>query len=126
MYKAKLLLIRFAKLLLNIIYVPFKLLKSQNKIVFISRQYDKPGTDFILIKEQIEEQNINIETVFLCKKLKNGFTNKLGYIYFIFKCMYHLATAKTCITDTYNIPISILNHKENLKIIQIWHAMRSN
>ena len=37
--------------------------------------------------------------------------------------MYHLATAKVCIVDSYVIPISILKHKKSLKIVQVWHAL---
>ena len=126
MERLNLLLLSFGKLLLNIIYIPFKLLNRKNKIIFISRQQNSPSTDFKLIKEQIEVQQLEMETVFLCKKIKNGIINKIKYIFFMFSCMYHLATAKICITDTYNIPISILKHKKGLKTIQIWHAMRSN
>ena len=36
--------------------------------------------------------------------------------------MYHIATSKVCILDGYSIPISILKHKKNLEVIQIWHA----
>jgi len=39
------------------------------------------------------------------------------------KSLYHLATAKVCILDTYWPAVSLLTHKKDLKIIQIWHAM---
>ena len=37
--------------------------------------------------------------------------------------MYHLATSRACIVDTYIIPVSILKHRDELIIIQIWHAL---
>ena len=39
--------------------------------------------------------------------------------------MYHIATSKVVILDTYCIPICILKHKKSLKVIQIWHALGS-
>lgn len=116
-------LISIGKAILNIIYLFFKLFKIKNKIVFISRQFDFPNLDFILIKKELEKQKIEIETVFLCKKLRNGILNKIKYIGFMFKCMKHLATSKICVIDTYVIPVSLLKHKKNLKIIQIWHSL---
>jgi len=41
----------------------------------------------------------------------------------LIKEMYYLATSKVCITDGYNIPISVLTHKKDLIIIQIWHSL---
>jgi ATP-dependent DNA ligase len=37
--------------------------------------------------------------------------------------MFHLATSKYCIIDSYVIPVSILKHRNKLVIIQIWHAL---
>jgi CDP-ribitol ribitolphosphotransferase len=37
--------------------------------------------------------------------------------------MYHIATSRGVILDTYCIPVSILNHKKKLVIVQMWHAM---
>jgi CDP-ribitol ribitolphosphotransferase len=45
--------------------------------------------------------------------------NMVGYV---FKAMYYLATSKVCVTESYCVPISILKHKKELKVIQIWHS----
>ena len=37
--------------------------------------------------------------------------------------MYYLATSKVCLIDTYIIPVSILNHKKELTIIQLCHGI---
>ena len=41
----------------------------------------------------------------------------------MFSQMYHLATSKVCILDTYCPTVSILKHKKSLTIIQIWHSI---
>jgi CDP-ribitol ribitolphosphotransferase len=39
------------------------------------------------------------------------------------KQMGALATSKVCILDSYCIPVSLLTHKKDLTVIQIWHAI---
>ena len=110
------------KIDLKFIYFFFKLFKTNNnKIVFISRRSNKCSIEFNVILKSLEGYNLN--SVVLCKKLKKGFLNILSYYFEIIRQMYHLATSRICIADSYCIPISILKHKKSLKIIQTWHAM---
>ena len=37
--------------------------------------------------------------------------------------MYHLATSRACITDSYMAAISVLRHKPSLTVVQMWHAL---
>ena len=59
----------------------------------------------------------------LTKKIENGIINKIAYCIYIFKQMYHLATSKVVVLDTYCITACVLSHKKDTKIIQIWHAL---
>lgn len=114
--------ISIAKGFLNIIYFFVKMFPTKNKIVMLSRQSNKPSMDFDLIHKEILARTSEVEIKVLCKTLKNNITERINYCFYILKCMYHIATAKICILDSYSIPISILKHKKDLKIIQIWHA----
>ena len=105
------------------IYFFIKLFKTKNKITFISRQSNKINKDFLLLKNDIELRYKEYEVVVLCKKIENGIINKIKYVFHIFKQMYHIATSKVVVLDTYCIPVSILRHKKNLKVIQMWHAL---
>lgn len=109
--------------ILRIIYVPMKLLRTKNKVVYISRQFNNPTLDFQLIKEAIEKIDSNIENVMLTKRIEKGFKNSVLYVFHIFKQMYHIATSKIVVVDTYCIAVSVLKHKKETKIIQIWHAL---
>lgn len=113
--------------ILNIIYFFIKLLPTQNKITMISRQSNKPSYDFLLLEKEILNKNKNTKVVILCKELKNGYKStikdKIMYIFHMFKQMYHIATSKVVILDSYCIVISILKHKKRLKVIQMWHSM---
>ena len=121
----KTIMLNTAKAILNIIYIPIKLFKTKDKIVFLSRQFDEPNLDFMLLHDELLKSNPNIQIVFLCKKLKPGILSKVKYIGYMFVCMYHLATSKKAVVDTYVIPVSLLKHKKELEIVQIWHALRS-
>ena len=107
---------------LRIIYFFYKFLPTKNKITMISRQSNKPSINFKLLAKEIEKQG-NFEVVILAHKLEPGIKKKIEYIFHMFKQMYHIATSKVVILDTYCICISLLNHKKNLIVIQMWHAM---
>lgn len=112
------------KSLMSFIYFIFKLFPSkQNKILFCSRQSDDVPLDFAILDEAVREYICGIQTVIICSRIEN---NLKGYIHFsicMFQSMYHLATSRVCIIDSYWPAVSMLKHKKNLKIIQIWHSL---
>lgn len=110
------------KAFLNIIYFFIKFVPSKNKVTMLSRQSDRSNIDFDYIREEILKRDNHIEVQILCRIIRNDPKERLKYCFYIFKCMYHIATSKVCVLDGYSIPISILKHKKNLEIIQIWHA----
>ncbi len=122
----KYILIKIVVFILNVIYFFIKLFPTKNKVTFISRQSNNIGLDFQLIKDEIDKHK-KYKTVVLCRKLEGKeeakFIDLIKYGFHMFKQMYHIATSKTVILDSYCIVISILKHKKNLKIIQIWHSV---
>ena len=111
---------------LKILYLPMKPLKVKNKITYISRQSNNESIDFKSIREEIEKKYPEISYIVLSKKLeaKDGIIKQLfPNILNIFKQMYHLATSKVIILDTYCITACVLPHKKETKVIQIWHAL---
>ena len=118
----------------NIIYSIFKLFPTKHKITMISRQSNKETLDFKLLREKIEESNLTsnkngqkVKVVTLCRKLEGGinakFIEKIKYGIHMLSQMFHIATSKVVILDSYCILVSILKHKKSLKIIQMWHSM---
>lgn len=117
-------IIKTFKLCLKFIYFFLKLFTTnQNKIVFISRQTDYIHVDFDMIRKEIEKRDKNIKMIFLCKRMGKGIKEYLIYSVEILKQMYHLATSKMAIIDSYCIPVCILKHKKSLKVLQIWHSI---
>lgn len=120
----KIILIRFFLIFIRVIYFFLKLIPTnKNKIVFISRQTNEMHIDFKLIKEEIEKRNSNIKMVFMCKRLEKGITNSIKYFFTMIRQMYHLATSRMAIIDSYCIPVCVLKHKKELKVLQIWHSI---
>ncbi|MCR2032999.1 CDP-glycerol glycerophosphotransferase family protein [Anaerofustis stercorihominis] len=117
-------IIKLGILFLNIIYLFLKPLPTKNKITFISRQANSPSIDIKMLCDQLNKID-DIRVVVLCKCLESGIKSKILYIFHMFKQMYHLSTSKVIVLDSYCIVASILKHKKNLKIIQMWHGLGS-
>ena len=122
----KYVLIKIAIFLLKFVYFFMKLFRTQNKITLISRQSNNISIDFALIRKEIEKNN-KYKTVVLCQKLEGKenakFLSLCKYGIHMIIQMYHIATSKIIILDSYCICISVLKHKKNLKVIQIWHSI---
>ncbi len=116
-------LVGLLKIFLTIIYSILKLFKTKKKIVFISRQSNKPTQDIELLALELKKELPNYKIVILSKKLDSGILNKIKYCFHMLKQMYHIATSKIVLLDSYCIVISLLHHKKNLKVIQMWHGI---
>lgn len=116
-------IVRVFVLVIRILYAPMKLRKTQNKIVWLSRQSDTKSQDMEMLSREIEKISPETKQVFRLKKLKDQTGVSISYIFSVFGDMWHLANSKIAICDTYSIPVSCLNHKKDLKIVQIWHAL---
>ena len=117
------LLMRFYIYFLRFIYYFMKLRKTRNRIVFLSRQSNDISLDFKLLKKEIEKQNSDVEIKVITKKIEKKVSSVIKGFFVILKSMYYLATSKIAIIDGYNIQISTLKHKDDLKVFQIWHSL---
>ena len=100
-------------------YAFLKLLPVRNKVVLISRQNTTTSIDFTMLQQEIHRQHPETKVV----TLNHFMTSKLKHIRDILVEMYHLATSRACIIDGYIIAVSILKHKRQLVVVQIWHAL---
>lgn len=117
--------IEIAKCILGMIYSVIKLFKVKNKITFLSRQSNTVSIDFLLLSEELKKKNNNVNIVILAKRIEKGILSKIAYVFHMFVQMYHIATSRVVILDGYQIVISVLKHKKELKVIQLWHALGS-
>lgn len=111
--------------ILNLIFSLMKLLPTRRKVTFISRQSNEMSDDMKLLQKSLKNADRTVETVFLCKTMGSGLLAKIGYCFHIFRQMYHIATSKVVVLDSYCIPISVLKQRSSLAVIQMWHALGS-
>ncbi len=125
--KIKLGLIKTGTGCLNIVYMFLKLLPVRKKVTMLSRQSNIPSDEFRMVKKGINLRDKRVKVVFLCHTLEGGinssFSDKVKYGFHMFAQMFHIATSKVVILDTYCMVVSILKHKKELKVIQMWHSM---
>lgn len=119
----KILLIKIMKIALRILYLPMKLLPVKRKITYLSRQSNEKSLDVSLLSEEITQQDPTILQVFRFQMMEKGMAGAVRYLFSLLGDLYHIATSQVVICDTYSIPVSCLNHRKGLQIIQIWHAM---
>lgn len=111
----------FAVKVMKVLYALLKLQKIRNKIVIISRQSSSPSIDIRLIETYFKEKYSDIECVVLCRYLDN--LNPISYLGEVMKQMKHMAQSKVILLDGYCIAASILKHKPDTKVVQMWHAL---
>ena len=116
-------LIKIVNIILEIIYLPLKLLPTQKKITFISRQSNVESVDISMIKNEIFREIPDCKVVVLTKMVPDNVKGKVLYVFHMLTQMYHIATSRIVILDTYCIVISLLHHKRSLTVIQMWHAL---
>ena len=118
-------LIKTGKIFLAAVYALIKCLPAKNKVVMISRQANQPGVDFTLLGEELKRRS-NVKVVYLCKTLEGKenarILTAIGYGFHMFRQMFHLATSRVCVLNSYSIAVSLLHHKKSLTVIQMWHS----
>lgn len=118
-------LISVAVFCLNLIYGFMKKLcpVKKKKILFLSRQSNDISLDFRLLRDELLERDPNVHIVAICHRMDDKLSGMLGFAIDTVRSMYHLATSEVCVLDAYWPAVSILKHKEELTVIQIWHAI---
>ena len=119
----KLLIIKLFIAFIKVLYAFMKLRKTENKIVWLSRQSNEKSEDMKMLSDEISKISPETKQVFRLCRLENESGLSVSYIFFVLKDMWEIANAKIAITDTYSIAVSCLNHKDSLKVFQIWHAL---
>ena len=119
----KLVIIKLFVDFIRVLYSFMKLRKTENKIVWLSRQSNEKSEDIKMLSDEISRISPETKQVFRLCRLKDERGLSVSYIFFILRDMWEIASAKIAITDTYSIPVSCLKHKNSLTVFQIWHAL---
>ena len=119
----KYLMIFLFKYCLRFLYFFMKLfVKTEKKIVYLSRQSNEKSLDMKMLENEIK-QHFQYKQVFRLRTLDAGLMSGIKYIVGLVGDMYHMAGSQIAICDTYSLVVSFLHHKKDLTVIQMWHAM---
>lgn len=120
----KVFLIKLFQMGMAVLYAPCKCLPTnENKVVFLSRQANEVNLDFRLLQQSLRKKKPHVKIINICKRCDSGVKDYVVFAWCLLKSLYHIATARVCVLDTYWPPISMLKHKKDLTVIQLWHAM---
>ncbi|MCQ2491619.1 MAG: CDP-glycerol glycerophosphotransferase family protein [Lachnospiraceae bacterium] len=116
--------IQVVKIVMNLIYIPLKMrIKTEDKIVYLSRQSNEKSLDMLMLEEEIARKYPQYKQVFRLKMIDKNPVSLVKYVFWLYGDMKELAGAKIAVLDTYSIPVSCLKHKKGLRVVQIWHAL---
>lgn len=117
-------MIKLGKAGLGFLYGILKVFPTKkNKVLFLSRQADELSLDFAMLKDELYRQNPKVEIVAICNRLDDSKNGMIGFAFDTLRSMYHMATSRVCVLDAYWPAVSILKHKPQLTVIQMWHAI---
>jgi len=105
------------------LYALLKLLPRRHKVVLLSRQSNRPSRDFAMLAEELVRTDPTVEVVVRCRFIGPKLSERAAYLGEVLAQMYHLATASACVVDGYIVPVSILTHRPDLTVVQMWHAL---
>lgn len=111
--------------LLAVVYGAMKLVTRprQNKIVFLGRRMDRMPLDFQLLIDEVRRREPGVETVVISRLVRGDRTEALAFVPMLMRSMYHLATSRIAVLDSYWPTVSMLSHRESLTIYQLWHSL---
>ena len=115
--------VRTALNILNILYFFFKKAAVRDRIAFISRETDEKSVDFEILENDLRKACPETELVFLCRKIPKSLIGRLGYGLHLLRQMRVISTSRAVILDGYCFGVCALKQRDELMVIQIWHAM---
>lgn len=123
MNKLKSFLLKAAVTVLHMIYLPMCLCRIKNKITIISRQSNEPTIDNYLLAKKLHQIAPETEIVLMTRQFNKDTDSKARYLREIIKQTKALATSRVVIVDGYCIPVSVLPHRKDVKVVQTWHSL---
>ena len=115
----KRLLINAVRMMMLLMYRFFRAFPRKRRIVCLSRESDRPTTDFRLIRHYVRQTHPDYSVVILAKKRHNP----VRYGFHMIRQLYFIATSQAVLLDTYAIVVSLLAGYIDVPVIQMWHAL---
>lgn len=105
------------------VYLPMRLLPRRAKVVMTSREHTAASADFHDLVAALHRRHPELPVVLLVRMVPEGLLGQLRYVAHLLVQLYHVATCRVLVVDTYSMVASLLPHGRGLRVIQIWHAL---
>ncbi|MDQ2797525.1 MAG: CDP-glycerol glycerophosphotransferase family protein [Actinomycetota bacterium] len=112
-------LVQIPLVVMRALYGLLKRQPQQDKVVLMSRLHSRTSADFERLLAELRRQSPGTAVAVLNHRRGNVF----AVVPQTLSQMYHLATSRACITDSYMATISVLEHRPTLVVVQVWHAL---
>lgn len=109
-------LLNAVRMMMFLTYRFFRAFPRKRRIVCLSRESDRPTTDFRLIRHYVRQTHPDYSVVILAKKLHNP----VRYGFHMIRQLYFIATSQAVLLDTYAIVVSLLAGYIDVPVIQMW------
>lgn len=112
------------RIIFNLLYLPLWVFPVQNnKVSIFSRQSSTPSIDIQLLVSELKEQNPNLKIIVMVHRDDGGVKGSISMMGTYVKSLYHMATSKVCVLESYWPPLSICKRRPNTKVVQMWHSI---
>lgn len=105
------------------VYWLMKRFPTKHQVCFFSRQSNTVTVDFRRLEDELKRRDPAVKTVMICHQFRNIHDGAVSFAWDMLRSMYYMATSRVCIIDAYWPTVSLLKHKEELTVIQIWHSI---
>ncbi|UJP09726.1 CDP-glycerol glycerophosphotransferase family protein [Microbacterium sp. KUDC0406] len=112
-----------ARLALTLVSLAMRVLPRRDKVTLLTRQSDRPPSDFALLKQAILRADPGVEVQMIAKMVPPGVIRKFGYAAHLLVEMYHVSTSRVLVVDGYSIIASATPRSDGLTVVQLWHAL---
>lgn len=118
-------LLELFKAVLGALFACMKALCRQRakRVVFLSRQSNEPQLDFLMLIDELKCRDADVECICICCRSDKGAAALMRYARAFLYSMYCLATARVAVLNSYWPAVSMLKQRDELTVIQIWHAL---
>jgi len=96
---------------------------NPNKVVLLSRQSNEPSIDFQMVLREIHTRLPKAKTVVITTRMEKNWRSIAAFLVAQIVSLYHLATSRVAVLESYWPAVSALDHKEDLTVFQLWHSL---
>ncbi|EUJ37626.1 ribitolphosphotransferase [Brochothrix campestris FSL F6-1037] len=106
----------------GLLYKVLTLFPLKQKAVFISTRSTGASENLTPLIEELQRRTITLRIVEYNGKIATNLTQLIKTPIFFMKMLYQLATARYIVIDDYCLPVYLVEKRQGVEVIQVWHA----